>query len=353
MSLENLETPTPPVGVIESLTQGFETAAGHLLLLLLPLVLDLAIWVGPRITFRPAVETLVSAGQTLVTSYIDIWGPSTATMPEDYQQLWREQFAMWVEFAHSRPIQYLPVWGIPSLLSGREASLLPFNFVPPTWQIANLPAMLGIRLLLVVGGLLLGGLYITLIARRVRNDGSGLKQLVARLPSIFSQLAVFIVLAPIVLLILYVPFILIAVPLAYLFIPLGQMVLWIGALVVLWIGLFGVFTIHGMLINDRNLPGAVLDSVRVVQWNMPATMFLFLLVIILDAALKEYVWSLPDTSTWWVLLGMGGRAFIVTGLIAATFVFFKDRYRYWQEMREELLLELERRRAQRSRNQQQ
>jgi hypothetical protein len=346
MSPENLETPTPPVGVIESLTQGFETAAGHLLLLLLPLVLDLAIWVGPRVSFRPAVDTLVNA-------YVDIWEPVSVTLTGDYQQLWREQVALLREFAETRPIQFLPVWGIPTLLSGREASRLPFDFVPPTWQITDLPAMLGARLALLTVGLVLGGLYITLIAQRIRGGEGGLKQLVLRLPGIFAQLAAFIILAPILLLVLFLPFVLLSIPLAFVFQPLAGMVQWIGALVVLWIGLFGIFTIHGMLINDRNLPGAVLDSVRVVQWNMPATMFLFLLVIILDMALKVYVWSLPETSTWWVLLGIGGRAFIITGLIAATFIFFKDRYRYWQEMREELLLELERRRAQRSRNRQQ
>jgi hypothetical protein len=346
MSLENLETPTPPVGVIESLTQGFETAAGHLLLLLLPLLLDLLLWVGPRVSFRPAVESLVNG-------YIDVWEPVSITLTDDYQQLWRDQVALLVEFAQTRPTQYLPVWGMPSLMSGREASRLPFNFVPPTWQIATLSAMRGIRLLLLTVGLGLGGLYVTLIAQRIRDDDNGgLKQLLPRLPGFFAQLAAFIVLAPIVMLVLFLPFVLISIPLAFVFQPLGEMVQWIGALVVLWVGLFGVFTIHGMLINDRNLPGAVLDSVRVVQWNMPATMLLFLLVVILDVALKEYVWALPDTSTWWVLVGIGGRAFIITGLIAATFIFFKDRYRYWQEMREELLMELERRRAQRSRNQQ-
>jgi hypothetical protein len=342
MSPEKLETPTPPVGVIESLTQGFETAAGHLLLLLLPLLLDLLIWVGPRVTFRPAVETLVNA-------YVSIGEPVSTTLTEDAQQLWHERVALLREFAETRPAQYLPVWGIPSLLSGREAGRLPFDFAPPTWQIADPSTMVGVRLLLLTVGLVLGGLYITLIAQQVRGDVGGLKQLVPRLPGIFAQLAVFVILALIALLILYVPFVLIAIPLEAIP-PLDAVVQRIGVLVVLWIGLFGIFTIHGMLINDRNLPGAVLDSVRVVQWNMPATMLLFLLVVILDMALKQYVWSLPETNTWWVLLGIGGRAFIVTGLIAATFIFFKDRYRYWQEMREELLLELERRRAQRSRN---
>ena len=38
------------------------------------------------------------------------------------------------------------------------------------------------------------------------------------------------------------------------------------------------------------------------------------------------------------------NAFISTGLLTASFVFFRDRYRYWRELRAELMAELERRR---------
>jgi hypothetical protein len=37
---------------------------------------------------------------------------------------------------------------------------------------------------------------------------------------------------------------------------------------------------------------------------------------------------------------------LCTGLLAATFVFFKDRYRYWRELRDKLLAELASRRVQ-------
>jgi hypothetical protein len=66
------------------------------------------------------------------------------------------------------------------------------------------------------------------------------------------------------------------------------------------------------------------------------------LVVLVNSAL-QLIWRLADTGSWLVVLGMIGNAFISTGLIVATFVFFKDRYRYWQEMREALLAELKRR----------
>jgi hypothetical protein len=55
---------------------------------------------------------------------------------------------------------------------------------------------------------------------------------------------------------------------------------------------------------------------------------------------------LPPTGSWLAVVGIMGHALISTALIASTCVFFKDRYRYWREMRAELLMELERRRAQ-------
>jgi len=86
-----------------------------------------------------------------------------------------------------------------------------------------------------------------------------------------------------------------------------------------------------------------------VQWNMSATIFLVLLVVIINLSLT-YIWTLAPTGSWLAVVGVAGHAFVTTGLIAATFVFFKDRYRYWQEMRAEILAELERQRAQSERS---
>ena len=72
MGSENISAPTPPVGVIESFTVGFETVASRLVLLLLPLVLDLFLWVGPRLSYRPA----------FMSYYEDIWQPTMASFDE-------------------------------------------------------------------------------------------------------------------------------------------------------------------------------------------------------------------------------------------------------------------------------
>jgi hypothetical protein len=114
---------------------------------------------------------------------------------------------------------------------------------------------------------------------------------------------------------------------------------------------FLAFTVHGMFLNDRNIIASMWDSMRVVQWNMSSTFGLFLLVLIINTAMR-YIWELADPGSWLALAAIGGNSFITTGLIAATFVYFKDRYRYWHEIREELLAELERRRAQPDNNRQ-
>jgi hypothetical protein len=49
------------------------------------------------------------------------------------------------------------------------------------------------------------------------------------------------------------------------------------------------------------------------------------------------MWLQASLGSWIALLGIGGNAFVSTGLMAATFVFFQDRYRYWQEIRDMLL----------------
>ena len=344
MASENLNAPTPPVGVIESLTQGFETVAGHLPLLLLPVLLDLFLWAGPRISFQPAAEAMANA-------YIATWEPFAESSPPDLQEMWEQQTEILLEVVENMPAQYLPIPGIPSLLSGREAKGLPFDYTPPLWLVETAAGFIGIKLLLLLIGLILGSLYIILIAQQVRENRPEVRDLIRRLPVLTFQIGLFALLTPLLLIALLLPFLLISGMLAFLNGFLATATQWVGAMFILWVGVFTVFTLHGLLLNDRSLLGALWDSVRVVQWNMPATIFLFLLVLVLDTALTRYVWSLPEADSWLVLPGIAGRAFIATGLITATFVFYKDRYRYWKEMREELLAELLRRRAQQNRNQ--
>lgn len=338
MNNEIADTPTPPVGVIESLSQGFETVAGKLALLALPLLLDLILWVGPRISFAPAIDTLIN------TDYSEMWQLLVAMNPDMASQ-W-PQFAEYAtEMLGGTAAQYLPLVGVPVLLAGREAGGLPFGLQPPLWEVSSPLGMLGIRLLALGAGLVLGSLYVGLIAEQVRTGGIDVRRWLRRWPINLLWMALLIVLLPVLLLLVYVPFLLLAVGISAfggVMFAIGMFVGVIGQLVTLSIAVFMVFTVHGVFLNERGLFGALWDSVRVVQWNMSATLMFLLLLMVLSMAMT-YVWDLAPTGSWVALLGMGGNAFITTGLIAASFVFFKDRYRYWREMRAVLVAEFQRR----------
>jgi len=42
------------------------------------------------------------------------------------------------------------------------------------------------------------------------------------------------------------------------------------------------------------------------------------------------VWTLPGTDSWLMVLGIGGHAFIVTALLAASFLYYRDGLKWMQ-----------------------
>lgn len=339
METNKLSAPTPPVGVIESLSAGFETVAGKIILILLPLLLDLFLWVGPRLTIRPAIANY----------YHDVWQPSIAELSEEGRAYFGDSITLMSDFlakgAQEAPDQYLPLFGMPSLLTGQEASTLPFDYSPPVWEVDSTFGLLGVNCLSLGIGFLLGSIYIALIATQVRFGYLRMKRLLVRFPINLFWLGLLAVLLPLLFLIAYTPFLMLGMLFVLFSQQLAVFVWLVGLFLTLWVLMFLVFTIHGLFMNDRNLFASLWDSIRVVQWNMSATIFLVLLVVIINLSLT-YIWTLAPTGSWLAVVGVAGHAFVTTGLIAATFVFFKDRYRYWQEVRAEILAELERQRAQ-------
>ncbi len=338
MAAEGINAPAPPVGVIEALAQGFETVGERLILVLVPLLLDLCLWLGPRVSFAPVIDSLID------TYYTDLWQPFVVEMNPEMAEQWPALAEALADALGGRATQYFPLSGIPVLLAGHEAASLPFECTPPVWEVRTLLQMVGIRLASLLVGLVLLSLYISLIAQQVKEGYIALKRTLARLPVQVLWLGIFALVLPIMLLVIYLPFALLTLGVSPLSGFLAFLADWAGRLLALWIALFMVFTVHSLFMRDRSLPGALWDSVRVVQWNVTPTFLLMLLIVVIYVALTR-IWGLAPAGTWLVPVGIVGHAFVSTALIAASFVFFKDRYRYWHEMRTQLLMELERRRT--------
>ncbi|MCS7049959.1 MAG: hypothetical protein NZ483_11800, partial [Verrucomicrobiae bacterium] len=76
--------------------------------------------------------------------------------------------------------------------------------------------------------------------------------------------------------------------------------------------------------------GALWDSPQLVFHNLSQTIGLYAVIMLIGYGLG-LLWRLPGVETWWLAIGLGAHALTSTALLAATFVFYKDRYRFWVE----------------------
>ena len=51
----------------------------------------------------------------------------------------------------------------------------------------------------------------------------------------------------------------------------------------------------------------------------------------LVSELLNKLWMMPAPDSWLLLLGVGGHAFVVTGLIVASFIYYREGLRWMQD----------------------
>ena len=103
----------PPPGLIASLAAGFDTTASHAGIILIPVLLDLFLWLGPHMRIEIVLKPLVAAFQALPAS-------PEAIMTQEIVRQFARDFNLLSVF------RTLPV-GIPSLLAGTMPLTNPFG----------------------------------------------------------------------------------------------------------------------------------------------------------------------------------------------------------------------------------
>src|SRR5436309_1402142 len=120
--------PEPPLGVIASITSGFEAVNARLELVLLPLGLDLFLWLGPHLSIQPMMDKSLNLIRILLTQ-----NPLSL---QNFEEARTRLTTFATEFnlfsVISQPLG-LPL-GLPSLMAGRSPSVIPGG-APATWLI--------------------------------------------------------------------------------------------------------------------------------------------------------------------------------------------------------------------------
>ena len=310
MQTPNIETKIlpPPPGIIGSLRAGFDVTAGHITAILLPVLLDLFLWLGPRLSVEKLVQPALDYMQTALPTNSGLQPADIATMMTMYRQAFKA-------FNLLALLRTFPV-GVSSIISGRLPGLTPIG-TPAIVQVDTYVNLVGLIFLLIVIGWICGGFYFRWVAALVSPETT---------PSISRtvlQTLFFSVLWVAVLWILGLP-VVFTITLIFMFNSIvGEVVLVVLAFISMWLIVPVFFSPHGIYIKSQNAFASVLGSFQLARFTLP-TSSLFIVVIFLLGYASNFLWSIPTVDSWLTVVGILGHAFVTTALLAASFKYYQD-----------------------------
>lgn len=322
--MTNTSTPAlpGPPNLLKSLRAGFDAIAGHASVLLVPLLLDILIWLGPHIQVKKLLLELLSA----LTSSMAAYSAQTGDLMKENLNLLGEMTAR-VNLLTS--LRAYPV-GVPSLMASRLPIAVPGG-LPAAWETSNLWIILALWIVLFAAGLGLGSLYFALVAQAAIGGGVKWRRALRDWPRATLQIVSLTLSLLLVLLVVSIPTSCAISVIAWSGLSLGQLAIFIFLGIMLWLGFPLVFTPHGIYAYGNNVLTALRNSMRVTRLTMPATSIFFLLLFFISAGL-DILWRIPAEDSWLTLVGIAGHAFIASGLLAASYIYFRDADRWAQVM---------------------
>lgn len=329
MNRQNLPELPPPPGVMGSLRAGFDVVSSHVWLIFLPLLLDVLLWMGPRLSvdslLGPFFRIVFAQARTTLTSAADLerFG--------EYQAVFSELVERFNLLSLLGKLQAFPI-GISSLLAQTmpvETPLGTQNIV----QINSAPGVLGLGFLLTILGWIAGGLYFRWVSGIVLGDATG-KTMVSPSWAILQTLLLSIIWV-IGLTIIIVPTMFILTLLTFLSPVLASGALLVILLFSFWLIVPLFFTPHGIFVRKQNAFYSIFTSLKMARFTLPTSGLFVLCVFLLSTGLT-YLWSVPPDDSWMLLVGIAGHAFIRTALLAASFVYYRDMNAWLQAVFEKL-----------------
>ena len=317
------QTTTLP-GVFATLSAGFELTTRYLWLMVIPAALDLFLWIGPRLSFRALIESLIAT--------------SAAQLPANMLTL--DVGALTEAAGRVNHFAYLSVslLGVPALMAGAMPEKTPI--APAVIEGGGLGAWFGWLVVFTLGGLLLTAVFYNLIAYAMRRSLAtaaaaaaapvalpplGPLRFLRRTVNTWLRLVALLALAVVLVLVITIPVALLAGFLTLLSQTFGVFVMFGAFVLILWLIMFLSYTPQGMLLNPRPFFTVVVDSVRLFQRNLPTAMGLLAMVVVVRQLLS-FILLRADSGTWVTAINILAHAYITTALTVALFIFYRDRF---------------------------
>jgi hypothetical protein len=303
------------IGTIDALTSGFNLIARRPWAILLPVIINLLIWLGPTAGIAPLVQEIADGLRATATLQTGPYGE-------------------WVQSAS----QALAEWGDAINLFDVLAVGIPVLAVPPQGQSAlhldTWPGVAGVLAALLLGGICLLALYVVIIAQEVR----GTRVAIGPVVGWTGRVAWRIMMLGIVLLgiatLISLPGLMIIGILSLFSLQgaaiLSSLLVWAALFLMIWLLFYLFFVLDAIALDDVGVRHAVSRSVVLVRHNSGPTLALILLTMLLGLGLGE-VWLVIAKSTPGIVAGIIANGYVSTALVAASLIFYSSRWHALQK----------------------
>jgi hypothetical protein len=321
MFAPQIDDKVAPPRIIPSIVEGFNAIAGRVYLILFPVLLDLFLWFGPLVRVKKLLmPTLTRATELSAGAY----GEGADAIIQHSNELWTELLEGFNLFFALRTY---PV-GITSLMVSQDKSTNPLGS-PLILEMNSARGALLVLILLTLLGIVLGSLYFSLVARSTDKKLSALS--IPVFLRLSSQSIILTLLLVVLLSVLGLPA-MCFISSIMLFLPsLGTLPFMIFGLMAVWVMMPLVFTPHGIFMGEMKTQRSIVTSIKFVRASMAGTGIFFICVILIGYGL-DMLWSTPGAESWMMLVGIIGHGFISSGLLAASFVFYRDGLAWLSEV---------------------
>jgi len=312
--------PRPP-RLIPSLVEGFNAVAGQIHLIFFPIAIDLLLWFGPLVRVKDLLMPVMARAAELSG---EAYGEQGVEIIRSSNELWA---ALLEGFNLLFGLRSYPI-GIPSLMVSQGAQHNPLGALRVI-EVASFNNAFYLVMGLSIMGIVLGSLYFVLVARAA-NKASDPFSISAFFRSTGQSLLLSLILLMMVIVLGFPAMCLISS--LVLFLPgLGTLPFMVFGLAFVWIMLPMSFSPHGIFLGGMNASRSIVTSFKLVRSMMAGSGMFLIMVIMLSYGL-DALWSTPGVESWMLLVGIFGHGFISCGLLASTFVFYREGLKWLSEV---------------------
>ena len=285
--------------------------------MIIPLVLDLFLWVGPRLQ-ASALYAQFQPNFTSISAGLDADGKLAV---QDMSSIVQDFLTHYNLFSWMS----VTLVGVPAVNTTIDASApLVTGTSPQSLPVADVGTYLGVSAVLTGLGLILGGLFWTMLTVSVRGEPFDLTQWLRNGLSVGRQLIVLTLLALIMVLVAMFPLSFIMALLSAVSLGLASFLPALMITAILWIVFYLAFTVHGLALYHLPLSRALRISALIARVFFASTLGLVTLSLLIYAGLGV-IWDQFPPDSWLRIIAMVGNAFIAAGLASASLIYYHNR----------------------------